>query len=188
MAHARREMEDIPEMSAALVLNIGNIDETFMDGMLKAGHFMHEMKRPIILDPVGAGASPYRYQVCWTLINECRPTMIRGNGSEIMALVDIDVHSKGVDSTESSADAVEAAKELARRSGAVVTISGEIEFITDGERVETIANGSPLMTKVTAMGCTATAIIGAFAAVNPDPFEASLHGMALMGEIGRAHV
>ena len=102
--------------------------------------------------------------------------------------VNADIKSKGVDSSQSSDDAVESAKQLAKATGAVVVISGATDYITDGERVETITNGSPLMTQVTAMGCTASSIVGAFAGINPDPFEASLHGMALMGICGERAV
>jgi hydroxyethylthiazole kinase len=119
------------------------------------------------------------------IIDECKPTIIRGNGSEIMALVDASVKSKGVDSSAASSDALGAAKELALSSGAVVVISGPTDYITDGQRVETISNGNPIMTSVTGMGCTATAMVGAFAAVNPDPMEAALHAMAVMGIAGQ---
>ena len=101
-----------------------------------------------------------------------------------MALINADIKSKGVDSSCSSDDAVESAKMLAARSGAIVVISGETDYVTDGSKVESIANGSPLMPRVTAMGCTASSIVGAFAAVNQDLFEASLNAMALMGVAG----
>ncbi len=184
MAHAVEEMKDMVTIAGALVLNIGTLDEQWIDGMLEAGRTMHSLKKPIILDPVGAGATPYRTETCWTLINECQPTIIRGNGSEIMALINSNIRSKGVDSSESSDVALDSAKQLAKETGAVVVISGETDYITDGERVETIGNGSRLMTVVTAMGCTASAVVGAFAAVNPDPFEAALHAMAVMGVAG----
>ena len=99
-------------------------------------------------------------------------------------MVDAGIKSKGVDSSQSSDDAVDSAKQLAKKTGAVVVISGATDYITDGTRVETVTNGSPLMTQVTAMGCTASSIVGAFAGINPDPFEASLHGMAAMGICG----
>ena len=102
--------------------------------------------------------------------------------------VNADIKSKGVDSSQSSDDAVESAKQLASTTGAVVVISGATDYVTDGSRVETIGNGSPLMTLVTAMGCTATSVVGAFAGVNPDAFEAALHGMAVMGVCGERAV
>lgn len=184
MAHAKEEMEAMVSIAGALVINIGTLDSQWVEGMLAAGAAMHKIGRPIILDPVGSGATPYRTAICHQIIEECHPTIIRGNGSEIMSLVDSSVLSKGVDSSVGSDMAVEAAKLLARESGAIVVISGVTDYITDGERVATISNGSTMMTIVTAMGCTATAVVGAFAAINSDPFEASLHAMATMGVAG----
>ncbi len=184
MAHAKEEMADMTAIASALVLNIGTLDAQWVEGIFAAGNSMHLLDRPIILDPVGSGATPYRTAVSKRIIEDCKPTIIRGNGSEIMSLVDAEVLSKGVDSSVSSGSALEAAKFLAKSTGAVVVISGETDYITDGEVVETITNGSTMMTVVTAMGCTATAIIGAFAAVCDTPFEAALHAMALMGVAG----
>ena len=188
MAHAVEEMEDMVGIASALVINIGTLDAEWVKGMLTAGRSAHRLGKPIVLDPVGVGATPYRTQTAWQIIRECHPTIIRGNASEIMALVNADIKSKGVDSSQSSDDAVESAKQLAKTTGAVVVISGATDYITDGTRVETITNGSSLMTQVTAMGCTASSIVGAFAGINPDPFEASLHGMALMGICGERAV
>ena len=184
MAHAVEEVEDMVRIAGALVINIGTLDNEWIRGMRAAGLAMERLGRPIILDPVGAGATPFRTEVSWQLIDACHPTIIRGNGSEIMALVHADVHSKGVDSSASSDTALDSARLLARRTRAVVVISGATDYITDGERVETIANGAPIMTAVTAMGCTASSMVGAFAAVDADPFAASLHAMAVMGVAG----
>ncbi|MFR9620741.1 MAG: hydroxyethylthiazole kinase [Rikenellaceae bacterium] len=184
MAHAVEEMEAMTSIAGALVINIGTLDAQWVEGMFAAGRAMRTLGRPIVLDPVGSGATPYRTNICKELIEECRPTIIRGNGSEIMSLAMSGIVSKGVDSSESSSDAVEAAKALAQSTDAVVVVSGEIDYITDGKRVETIQNGSTMMTRVTAMGCSATAVVAAFAAVNLSPFEAALHAMALMGVAG----
>ena len=188
MAHAVEEMDDMVAIASALVINIGTLDAEWVRGMLCAGRAAHRMGKPIVLDPVGAGATPYRTATAWEIIRECRPTIIRGNASEIMALVNADITSKGVDSSQSSDDALESAKQLALSTGAVVVISGATDYITDGTRTETITNGSPLMTRVTAMGCTASSMVGAFAGINPDAFEAALHGMAVMGVCGELAV
>lgn len=184
MAHAVEEMEDMVKIAAALVINIGTLDSQWVDGMIAAGRAMHDKKGVTVLDPVGAGATPYRTEVAWKIIEECKPSIIRGNASEIMALVNADVKSKGVDSSCSSDAAVDSAKKLAVRTGAVVVVSGEVDYVTDGDRVETLRNGSSMMPYVTAMGCTASSMVGAFAAINNDVFEASLHAMALMGVAG----
>ena len=188
MAHAVEEMNDMVGIASALVINIGTLDAEWVRGMLTAGRAAHRMGTPIVLDPVGAGATPYRTETAWQIIRECHPTIIRGNASEMMALVNADIKSKGVDSSQSSDDAVESAKQLAITTGSVVVISGATDYITDGTRVETVTHGSPLMTRVTAMGCTASSIVGAFAGINPDPFEASLHGMTVMGICGERAV
>lgn len=184
MAHAADEMESMVAIASALVINIGTLDAQWVDSMLIAGRAAQKMHKPIILDPVGAGATQYRTETAWKIITECHPTIIRGNGGEIMALVNANVTTKGVDSSQSSDDALESAKILAQRTGAIVVISGATDYITNGIRTETVANGSPMMTLVTAMGCTCTSVIGAFAGINADPFEAALHGMAIMGVCG----
>jgi hydroxyethylthiazole kinase len=185
MAHWVAEMEEMTAIAGALVINIGTLDDQWIEGMIAAGVAASKRGTPIVLDPVGAGATSQRTATALRIIDECKPTIIRGNGSEIMALVDASVKSKGVDSSAASSDALGAAKELALSSGAVGVISGPTDYITDGQRVETISNGNPIMTSVTGMGCTATAMVGAFAAVNPNPMEAALHAMAVMGIAGQ---
>ena len=184
MAHWAEEMEDMVQIAGALVINIGTLDSHWLEGMRRAGKAAQRRGVPIVLDPVGAGATPQRTAAVLELIECCHPTIIRGNGSEIMALVDADVKSKGVDSSRSSSDALEAAKSLARTSGAVVVISGATDYATDGERVEVVEGGHPIMTSVTGMGCTATAIVGAFAAVNSDALVAATEAMAAMSWAG----
>ena len=188
MAHAVEEMDDMVAIASALVINIGTLDAEWVRGMLTAGRAAHRMGKPIVLDPVGVGATPYRTETAWEIIRECHPTIIRGNASEIMALVNADIKSKGVDSSRSSDDAVESARQLAKATGAVVVISGPTDYITDGTRTETVTYGSPLMTRVTAMGCTASSLVGAFAAINPDPMEAATHAMMAMGICGERAV
>lgn len=184
MAHWVCEMEEMTSIAGALVLNIGTLDDAWIEGMLAAGKSAMRRGTPIILDPVGAGATSQRTEAAMKIIEECHPTIIRGNASEIMALVDAGVRSKGVDSSASSDDAVESARRLACETGAVVVISGEIDYITNGKDVYTVVGGSPLMTSVTGMGCTSTALVGAFAAVQPDPMVAATAAMAVMSLAG----
>lgn len=184
MAHWVSEMEEMTSIAGALVLNIGTLDDAWIEGMLAAGKSAMRRGTPIILDPVGAGATSQRTEAAMKIIEECHPTIIRGNASEIMALVDAGVRSKGVDSSASSDDAVESARRLACETGAVVVISGETDYITNGKDVYTVVGGSPLMTSVTGMGCTSTALVGAFAAVQPDPMVAATAAMAVMSLAG----
>lgn len=184
MAHAPEEVADMVRIASALVINMGTLSRHWVDAMLLAGKAAREKGIPVVFDPVGVGATPYRNEVADQILEQCRPDIIRGNGSEIMALANTKTRTKGVDSTATSHSALDSAKELASRNEAVVVISGPEDFITDGIRVLTIKNGSLLMPKVTGMGCTATAVIGAFAAVNSDALKAAAHAMAVMGIAG----
>ena len=184
MAHWVSEMEEMTAIAGALVLNIGTLDDKWIDAMVVAGMAALRRGTPIVLDPVGVGATSQRTEAAMKIIEHCRPTIIRGNASEIMALVDANVKSKGVDSSASSDDALESAKRLAVDTGAVVVISGAIDYITNGVDVYTVEGGNPIMTSVTGMGCTSTAIVGAFAAVVEDPMVAATAAMAVMSFAG----
>lgn len=184
MAHSVDEVAEMTGIASALVLNIGTLDAEWVKAMLIAGKTAQEKKIPVIFDPVGAGATSYRTKVCQQILEECKPSIIRGNASEIMALVNSNVKTKGVDSTNSSDLALDSAKVLAAETGAVVVISGQTDYITDGKTTETVSNGNTLMARVTGMGCTATAIVAAFAAINPDMLQSATHGMAVMGISG----
>jgi hydroxyethylthiazole kinase len=184
MAHAADEVADMAMIAGALVINIGTLDDKWIEGMIAAGKAANKRGIPIVLDPVGAGATSQRTKVAWEIINLCHPTIIRGNGSEIMALVDAGIKSKGVDSSASSDDALGAARKLASETGAVVVISGETDYITNGNEVYTVEGGHPIMTSVTGMGCTSTALVGAFAAVEPNAMVAATAAMAVMSLVG----
>ncbi|MCH7401763.1 hydroxyethylthiazole kinase [Belliella kenyensis] len=183
MAHAHEEMEEMSQIIDALVINIGTLDAYWVESMEMAVAAAQKYGKPWILDPVGAGASSYRNETLKKLL-EKKPTVIRGNASEIMALAKMSVKSKGVDSTNSSDEAVEGAKLLSNTYGSVVCISGAIDYIIDGDRLVSIANGNPLMAKVTGMGCTATAVIGAFLGRENDPYLATVTAMGIMGVAG----
>ncbi len=184
MAHWTDEMEEMTAIAGALVINIGTLDTEWIEGMFAAGRAANRRGVPIVLDPVGAGATSQRTATALRLIEECKPTVIRGNGSEIMALVNADVKSKGVDSSASSHDALSAAKTLAHNTGAVVVISGATDYITDGTTTYTVEGGDPIMTSVTGMGCTSTALVGAFLAVERDVMVAATSAMAIMSLAG----
>ncbi|MFI2741138.1 hydroxyethylthiazole kinase [Zhouia sp. PK063] len=184
MAHAVEEMENMVAIAGALVINIGTLNTPWVEGMLTAGKAAHKKGIPIVLDPVGAGATQYRTETCWKIINQCKPTIIRGNSSEIMALLHADIQTKGVDSTTTSEDALGAAQQLAKETHAVIVISGATDYITDGVHTITIKNGHELMPKVTGLGCTASAICGAFAASNNNVLNACAAAMAVMGIAG----
>ena len=184
MAHWVSEMEEMTAIAGSLVINIGTLDDKWIDGMLAAGKAAAKRGIPIVLDPVGAGATSQRTEAAMKIIDQCHPTIIRGNASEIMALVDASVKSKGVDSNASSDDALESAKRLASETGAVVVISGAVDYITDGTKVHTVEGGDPIMTAVTGMGCSASALTGAFASAVEDTMTAATATMAVMSLAG----
>lgn len=184
MAHAIEEVEEITSISSALVLNIGTLSNDWIKAMISAGKKAKSLGIPIVFDPVGAGASKLRNDTCAQIIAECTPDIIRGNASEIMALKDASISTKGVDSTKSSTDAIHIAKQLATSLENIIVISGATDYITNGKKVISIENGSPLMGKVTGMGCTASAVIGAFTGCNRDYLNATANAMAIMGIAG----
>ena len=184
MSFCAEEMEEIVGIASALVVNIGCLDRNEIEGMTIAAATAHRLGKPWVLDPVGAGASRIRTQTALSLIRDSHPTVIRGNASEIMCLAGEQITSRGVDTSALSSDAVEGAKALALSSGAIVSVSGPVDYITDGSAVETISNGHPLMARITAMGCTASVITGAFIAAGADTLQAARNAMALMGIAG----
>lgn len=184
MAHAPEEMEEMTSLAAALVCNIGTLSAPWITAMKLAARTAVRRGIPFILDPVGAGATDFRTRTARELMETARPAVIRGNGSEIMALAARAGSTRGVDSTVSSTSALETAKGFAATHGVVLSLSGATDYITDGTRVLEVANGTPLMTRVTGLGCTASALTGAFCAVNPDPLVAAAHAMAVMGICG----
>jgi len=139
---------------------------------------------PIVLDPVGAGATPYRTETARQLLTVAPVAILRGNASEIMAIVQKGSRTKGVDSISGSESAVDAAHELCRAYGAVVCITGETDIIVSDDTIERIRNGHAMMPRVTGMGCTASALCGAFLGVNASEFAAAVHAMAVMGIAG----
>lgn len=184
MSSEPEEMAEISAVSSALVINTGCLERIQIEAMTAAADSAHSSGKPWVLDPAGAGISRIRNSAIRNLISSCRPTLIRGNASEIMFLAGADSTPKGMDSVDDSKAAVEYAVRLARASGSVVAVSGQEDFVTDGRMIVGILNGSPVMAKVTAMGCTASAVAGAFLAVDGNALEATANAMALMGVAG----
>ncbi len=184
MAHAPEEMEELVAISGALVLNIGTLSRPWIESMLLAGRCAAARKVPVVLDPVGAGASALRTETCLTLLRMVRPAVVRGNASEILALCGAEGATKGVDSIKAPSDALEAAMQLAESFGCVVVVSGEEDVILDSGRIVSLRGGSALMPRVTGMGCTATALVAAHVAAAGDAFTGAVCGMAVMAVAG----
>lgn len=184
MAHATDEVEDMVKIANALVVNIGTLSQKWVEAMQLAMKQAQKMGKPIIFDPVGVGATPFRNQVVVHLISEASPTVIRGNASEIMAMVSSEHQTKGVDSSIDSQNAFEAAQYLNQQYGSVVCISGKEDIIVSEKQYGRVYNGDSLMGRVTGMGCSATSLIGAFTSVEADPFYATIGAMSYMGVAG----
>lgn len=166
MAHCRSEVAEMTSMAGALVLNIGTIEEAWLESMLLAARTANDRGIPVILDPVGAGATKLRSSAVEEILETGAVSVLRGNGSEILSLVDLDVKTRGVDSSITFSEGmVDAAKKIADHRGCVVAISGQEDCITDGKQVFRVKNGHPLMTRITGTGCGLSAVVAAFCAV-----------------------
>jgi hydroxyethylthiazole kinase len=185
MAHAHEEVPDMVAIAEAVVVNIGTLDPYWLKSMELALRAADERDIPSVLDPVGAGATPYRNEALKTLFSVALPSVVRGNGSEIMSAAGAAVRTHGVDSSAAASDAIGAAQKLARRTRGSVCVSGATDHVLDdGRRWSRLSNGHPWMTRITGVGCSATALIGAFCAVQPDAWRATTAAMALLGVAG----
>ncbi|MGA8530964.1 MAG: hydroxyethylthiazole kinase [Acidobacteriaceae bacterium] len=183
MAHARQEVEDMTDSADALVLNLGTLWPEQVEAMLLAGGRANAKGIPIVLDPVGAGATPYRTESAHRLLHELSIAIVRGNAAEIAALTGIDASIRGVEAigvTDNSAIALP----FARRYACVAAVTGPVDAITDGQRLVRVHNGVSLMAKVTGTGCMATSVIAAFAAIEKDSTLAAASALACYGLAG----
>lgn len=185
MAHAHEEVAGMAGIAQAVVVNIGTLDPYWVRSMALALQAAGARGTPTVLDPVGAGATPYRNQALEQLFEAALPTVIRGNGSEIMSTAGATIRTRGVDSTAQAGDALGAAQALVQRTRGTVCVSGATDHVLDaGKRWSRLSNGHAWMTKITGVGCSATALVGAFCAVQPDAWRATTSAMALLGVAG----
>ncbi|MEL6962184.1 MAG: hydroxyethylthiazole kinase [Pseudomonadota bacterium] len=181
MVHAVEEVEEFAPLAKALVVNIGTLSSDRVPSMRKAAAAMATLGKPWVLDPVGVGGTTFRTTVARDLM-AMKPTVIRANASEVLALAGATrAPASSVDSAHDSHDAIEAAKRLVRESHAVVVVTGAVDYVTDGQEVLCIRNGHPLMTRVTALGCTSSALVAAFLTVEPNALAASAQALAVLG-------
>jgi len=185
MAHAHEEVADMTAIAQALVLNIGTLEPYWIESMRRALEIAAQRGIKTVLDPVGAGATRYRNESIAALLDQAMPSVIRGNASEIMSVAGSAVQTRGVDSSAAVTDAVQAGRDLARRTGGVVCISGPVDQVMDASgRQASLANGHEWMTRITGVGCSASALVGAFCAVQPDAWRATVSAMAYLGVVG----
>ena len=177
------EVADFVSIAEALLINVGTITTIDAEVMLKAAATAQKTKTPWVLDPVAAGALKFRTEIVAQLI-KFQPDVIRGNASEILAVSGFAGGGKGVDSTASSFAALPAARQLAVMTGAVVALSGEVDYITDGNEVIAVPGGHEIMTKVTGTGCSLGALIAAFLPVTATPLRAAVAASVLFATAG----
>ena len=173
MAHAINEVEHMVSLANALVLNIGTLTDEWVEAMIRAGRMANEKSVPVVLDPVGAGATPLRTEKAREILHKVRITVLRGNASEINALAVSGGRTRGVDSIHQASEVIDGALSLMKEYHLVIGISGEADIILDGSRVIKIHNGSPLMQKVTGTGCGLSATVGAFLGVEKNTLIAT---------------
>ncbi|AYG68914.1 MULTISPECIES: hydroxyethylthiazole kinase [unclassified Rhizobium] len=184
MVHAEEEAGEFAAISGALTITIGTLSAGWLAGMLKAAQSANGAAKPWVLDPVAHYATGFRRKAVAQLL-ELRPTIIRGNASEIIALAGVMSRGQGVDSRDAVEQAEESARQLAEKHGCVVAVTGVADFVTDGQKAKRIAGGSPFMPQVTALGCPLTCLVGAFAAARPDePFDATVAALAVFAVAG----
>ncbi len=181
MAYAKQEVADMARIAGALVLNMGTLDERIVEAMLIAGKSANDQGVPVLFDPVGAGATPYRTETAQSIVKQVATAIVRGNAAEISHVIGEAWQIKGVDAGEGKGDVVALAKMAAKKLGTIVAITGKVDVITDGERTYLIRNGHPILTKVTGTGCLLTSVMGAFAAVEEDILFAGASALVCYG-------
>ena len=187
MAHAAEEVEEMVRLASALVLNIGTLSEHWVESMLLAGGAATARGIPIVLDPVGAGATAYRTATARRILDVVDVTVLRGNAGEVATLVGAQAEVRGVESIGAGMDPSDLAREAARRLGVIASVTGPVDHVSDGGRVLAVANGDPLLATVTGTGCMSSALTGCFLAAKPDePLEAAAEALAAFGAAAEA--
>ncbi|HXK15282.1 MAG TPA: hydroxyethylthiazole kinase [Gaiellaceae bacterium] len=185
MAHAQEEVAEMAAIAGALVLNIGTLSPHWVEAMLIAGRIANERDIPVVLDPVGAGATTYRTETAKRILDELDVTVLRGNAGEVATLVGVDAEVRGVESIATGGDPAELARQAAKQLGVIASVTGPVDHVSDGETVIAIANGHPLMAAITGTGCMSSALTGCFLAVNRDaPLDAAAEALVAFGVAG----
>ena len=182
MAHAPQEVEEMAAVAGALVLNIGTLSEHWVEAMVLAGK---AAAGPIVLDPVGAGATRYRTETAKRFLGELEIAVVRGNPAEVATLAGREAEIRGVESLGAEGSAAELARDAARTLGCVVSVTGPTDHVSDGQRVVAISNGHELLGTVSGTGCMSTAVTGSYlAAKSAEPLEAAAEALVAFGVAG----
>jgi len=182
MAHAGEEVEEMARIASVLVLNIGTLSHHWVDAMLLAGRTATERGIPIVLDPVGAGATTYRTETARRILDEIGVTVLRGNAGEVATLLGAAAEVRGVESMSTGIEPAELARAAAQTLGVIASVTGPVDHVSDGERVLAVANGDALLAIVTGTGCMSSAMTGCFLAAKPaEPLESAAEALAAFG-------
>jgi hydroxyethylthiazole kinase len=185
MAHAREEVGEMVVLAGALVLNIGTLSPHWVEAMIAGGKAANAAGVPVVLDPVGAGATRYRTDTAKRILSEVDVTILRGNQGEVATLVGVDAEVRGVESIAAGREAAELARTAAKSLGLVASVTGAVDHVSDGADVLAVANGHELLATVTGTGCMSSAITGCFlAAKREQPLEAAAEALAAFGVAG----
>ncbi len=184
MAHAKEEVEEMVTMARALVLNIGTLWPELIDNMILAGKKANELSIPVVLDPVGTGATKLRTQSAKDILEEVKIDIVRGNAAEISILAGLEAEIKGVESIKQSNEPEKIADDFAKISGSVACVTGENDFVSDGNETIKISNGHLALSSITGTGCMATTIAACFAAVQKNTLQAAAGGLIYFGIAG----
>jgi hydroxyethylthiazole kinase len=187
MAHAGEEVEEMARLASSLVLNIGTLSTHWVEAMLLAGGAASARQIPVVLDPVGAGATELRTSTSRRILDIVGVTVLRGNAGEVATLAGAEAEVRGVESIAAGIEGAELARAAARRLGVIASVTGAVDHVSDGERVLAVSNGHALLSTVTGTGCMSSAITGCFLAAKPDePLEAAAEALAAFGVAAEA--
>lgn len=184
MAHAPEEVAELAALAGALVLNIGTLSTHWVEAMLLAGRSANEHGVPVVLDPVGVGATRFRTETARRLLDEVDVAVLRGNAGEVATLVGVAAEMSGVESLTAGAGGAELAATAATELGLVASVTGPVDYVSDGATTVAIANGSPLLATITGTGCMSSAITGCFLAVAETPFLGAVSALVAFGVAG----
>ena len=189
MADDEAEVEEFVNIASSLLINIGTLNKNIKNSIIKAVKKANELEVPVVLDPVGVGASKFRKDFVEELLKQTNISSIRGNISEIKSILNLSSNTKGADASkedlESIDNTVNIAKELANKLGLVVAITGEVDVISDGKRVVAIKNGNHLLPQITGTGCMCSSLVSSYCGTSKDKiFEATILGVITMGIAG----
>ena len=184
MAHAREEVEEMVGIAGALVINIGTLSLLWVEAMLAAGRAANECGVPVVLDPVGVGATRYRTETAKRILDEVDVAVLRGNAGEMATLVGVEAEVRGVESIVTGSEPAELARSAARVFGVVASVTGPVDHVSDGKRTLAVANGHHLLASITGTGCMSSAVTGCFLAVADSPLEAAVEALIAFGVAG----